>query len=461
LIFVFKYANKPVIFYKLVKKLIDTIMKTGIPIILFLLFSLNCFAQHKADSIKKGWNPGFLPAIAFDSDLGLFYGIIVNAYDYGDGKIYPNYHQSILFQVAGYSRGSSEHYIEYDSYTLLPSVRFLSRVRYVGNKAYPFYGFNGNQSYYNQAFEDVDSPEYKSRMFYRLDRKLFQVYANVQDTIGNSKFQWHIGWEMGSYKIDTVNITGINKKLKEGDRLPHTPTLYDQYTDWGLIRNSEKNGGLMNSFMVGLLYDSRNKLTNPDKGIYTELSLRWMPSFLNKNHFSGLSLGLIHKQYFTVIKKRLTFAYRLWFEAKLGGDPAYYTDQLLTTFASTEGYGGFNTLRGVLMNRIVTSDFILGNFELRSRLINFRFIKQNWYLGAIAFMDAGRILKPVNVNLNLVNPANQTLYFRGKDRTIHSTLGGGLKLAMNENFVLSAEYAKPFDPQDGLSGLYLGLNYLF
>jgi len=32
---------------------------------------------------------------------------------------------------------------------------------------------------------------------------------------------------------------------------------------------------------------------------------------------------------------------------------------------------------------------------------------------------------------------------------------------MNENFVLSTEYAVPFNSQDGTSGLYLGLNYQF
>lgn len=428
---------------------------------LFLIFSINCFSQGRADSIKRGWNIGFLPAIAFDSDLGVFYGIIINPFDYGNGSRYPDYMQQILLQVAGYSRGSSEHYIDYDSFTLLPGVRFLSGIRYVGNQAYPFYGFNGNSAIYDHAQEVDGDPAYKSRIFYRQDRRFFQVYANIQDTIGKSRFQWHAGWEMENYDIDTVNITKLNGKLDAEDKLPHIPTLYELYTDWGIIRESEKNGGLMNSFLFGLLYDTRNRLTNPDKGIYTELNIRWMPSFMNKNHFSGLNLGLIHKQYLSVIKKRLTFAYRIWLNVNLGGDQPYYTRQLLTTFTASEGYGGFSTLRGVLMNRIVTSDFLLGNFELRSRLINFRFINQNWYLGAIAFMDAGRIIKPVRIDLNRVPGELISEYFKEADKSIHKSFGCGLKLAMNENFVLSAEYARPSDPQDGISGLYLGLKYLF
>jgi len=104
----------------------------------------------------------------------------------------------------------------------------------------------------------------------------------------------------------------------------------------------------------------------------------------------------------------------------------------------------------------------MGTAELRTRLINFRFIRQNmWYLGAVFFTDAGRILKPFSLNTANVPSDLKPLYFGDIDKSIHATLGGGIKLVMNENFVLSAEYAVPFDPQDGISGLYLGLNYQF
>jgi outer membrane protein assembly factor BamA len=392
----------------------------------------------------------------------MFYGIIISLYDYDDGSRYPDYMQTIRFQLARYTRGSSEHYLDYDSYTLLPGVEFKTGIRYVGNQAFPFYGFNGNAANYNHAWEVDEDPAYKSRMFFRQDRRAFQLYANIQDTIGKSKFQWHAGWSMSNFKIDTVNIAKLNRKLDAGEKLPFTPSLYQQYTDWGIIRESEKRGGLANSFLVGLIYDSRNRLTNPDKGIFTELNIRWMPSFLSTNHFSGLNIGLIHKQYLNIIKNRLIFAYRIWINTNLGGDQSYFTRQLLTTFSSTEGYGGAGTMRGVLLNRIVTSDFIFGNFELRSRLINFRFIKQNWwYLGAVAFMDAGRILKPVKIDITNVPSAARSEFFSVTDKSLHKSLGGGLKLVMNENTVLSAEYARPFDPQDGISGLYLGFDYLF
>ena len=42
-------------------------MKKAIFPILFLLYSMNCLSQNAADSVKKRWNIGPLPALAFDS----------------------------------------------------------------------------------------------------------------------------------------------------------------------------------------------------------------------------------------------------------------------------------------------------------------------------------------------------------------------------------------------------------
>ena len=266
---------------------------------------------------------------------------------------------------------------------------------------------------------------------------------------------------MGYYKTAPVNIEKMNRKLKGDKILPDTATLFEEYNKWGIITDEEKDGGIINNFMAGLIYDSRNKLTNPGNGIFTELNLRWMPSFMNKGNYSCLSIGLIHKQYFTIVSRRLILAYRFWLNANILDEQPFYSRQLLTDFTGNEGYGGSATLRGALMQRIVTNDFILGTIELRSRLANFQLIKQNWYLGVVLFTDAGRILKTVKPDLNAVPEEFFPLYFNPSDKSIHQTVGGGLKIAMNENFVLSAEFGVPLSNQDGTSGLYLGLNYQF
>ena len=69
---------------------------------------------------------------------------------------------------------------------------------------------------------------------------------------------------------------------------------------------------------------------------------------------------------------------------------------------------------------------------------------------------------PVKIDIaNVPSAAIINEFFRERDKSIHKSLGAGLKLVMNENTVLSAEYAKPLDPQDGISDYILGFDYLF
>lgn len=436
-------------------------MKKNLLLVPFLLFLLESAGQQPEIITKKGWNFGFLPAVAYDSDLGIYYGIIINPFDYGDGSVYPDYLQSVFLQVSGYSGGSSEHILEYVSYSLLPSTRFSTGIKYTGYKAYPFYGYNGNESYYNVDWENDESSAYRTRMFYRLARKNFRILTDIQDTVGNTNYQWHLGFMANYCRTGAVDIVRMNKRLPASRQLPDTATLYNKYCEWGLLDDAERDGGITGTLMAGLIYDSRDRLTCPGKGVFSEVNLLWMPPFLCEKNYSYLKFGLIHRQYITLVTRRLIFAYRFWLNVNLAGDQPFYTRQLIAGFQGNEGYGGYSTLRGVLMQRIVAEGFILGTAELRSRLVNFRFINQNWYIGAVAFIDAGRIIKPVSLNLSNVPQADYEIFFRPSDRSLHKSAGGGLKLAMNENFVLSAEFAAPFDRQDGVSGLYLGLGYQF
>ena len=54
----------------------------------------------------------------------------------------------------------------------------------------------------------------------------------------------------------------------------------------------------------------------------------------------------------------------------------------------------------------------------------------------------------------------------GKDARIyrpHMSAGIGFKAAMNENFILSVDWAVPFDKQDnaGMANLYVKIGYMF
>jgi hypothetical protein len=54
----------------------------------------------------------------------------------------------------------------------------------------------------------------------------------------------------------------------------------------------------------------------------------------------------------------------------------------------------------------------------------------------------------------------KSVYFTD-DESFHNSVGAGLRIAMNQNFIIAIDYGKALDKRDGNSGVYIGLNFLF
>ncbi len=436
----------------MVRRIVSLLLATSLSVL--------AFAQNTDDeNVKTGWNFGVLPALGYDSNLGLLYGAIVNMFDYGDGSRYPDFDHNLYLQLSAYTKGSMDGILFFDSYSLIPNKHFIGRFSYNRNRTYPFHGFNGIETVYNPDFETFDSDNFISQVYYKLDRELLKADFLVEDKIADSKFNWIAGLDLGWYNISTVDIEHLNKDREGDDIIPVNNLLYDNLIDWGIIASDEKNGGFDNSIKFGLVYNSRDRLTNPMKGIWTELLFRASPSVLgNPSNFGRISL--IHRQYFTLVDEKLSFAYRLWYEGTFGDVP-YYSRQHLTTSNYFEGFGGAQTVRGLLMNRVVGQHTAIGNFEFRWKAFRFKGIGQNFYLGFNAFADAGSVLKGYDINRANVPEVLNDLNFTNSYKDVFTTYGAGLKLVMNENFVVSADYGLATDKRYGTSGLYVIVGYLF
>ncbi|HPB05552.1 MAG TPA: BamA/TamA family outer membrane protein, partial [Prolixibacteraceae bacterium] len=198
----------------------------------------------------------------------------------------------------------------------------------------------------------------------------------------------------------------------------------------------------------------------------------WTEAFLFGAPFgaesSFLKLNITHRQYFTIIKRDLSFAYQLGYQGTLAGEvPFYYQTQIETSQMKDQiGLGGSKTLRGVSRNRVVSDGFVYGNLELRWKPVHFRFINQNFYIGLNAFLDGGQSIQKIDIQdkIKIIDFGQETEadYFNlSGNEKLHLSYGAGLRIVMNENFVISCDYGRAIDPQDGKSGLYIGLNYLF
>ena len=146
-----------------------------------------------------------------------------------------------------------------------------------------------------------------------------------------------------------------------------------------------------------------------------------------------------------------------------------------------EGLGGANSLRGIMRNRILANGFAYANVEFRCKVAKFDIGRQHFYIGLAPFFDLGVITQPYELDEEAINAAYNAdadplklsldKYFAMKDGKFdtskvympHMAAGVGLKVAMNENFVLSVDWAMALDKQDNAkwANFYIKMGYLF
>jgi len=424
--------------------------------------------NKKADKVKTGWNVGGLPVVAYDTDLGFEYGALVNFFNYGDGSIYPKYRHNIYAEVSRYTKGSGINRLFYDSKYLIPGLRITSDLAYLTDKTYDFYGFNGYESVYNMDWADDEADDYRSRAFYKYDRKLTRFTTDLQGKLKDERFGWVAGIGLYNFQVDTVDIDKLNKGKSADEELPYVQGgLYQRYIDWGIIDPDEKDGGFATYLKVGAVFDTRDNEPNPMKGIWTEAVLTYAPSFLGVGkEFEHAKLSITHRQYFTIVPERLSFVYRLGYQGTLFGTCPFYLQPNMTTLflrgATSEGLGGAKNLRGIIRNRVVGDGIAYGNIELRWKFVKFYFIKQNFYLSLNTFVDGGQVVQPIKFNKTFAEVGyNEGDYFSKDKETLHTSWGAGLRIVMNQNFIIAVDHGRAFKKEDGVAGTYIGLNFLF
>lgn len=452
-------------------------MKKTILTLFLALFVISLSAQETTDTkekkepkLKTGWNMGVLPTISYDTDLGFQYGALVNLFNYGKGDIFPKYYQSLYFEVSRYTKGSGIYRFMFDSEHLIPNIRWTTDLSFLTDQAYDFYGFNGYNAVVNKSWMDEElngGIEYKSRMFYRYGRTMFRFKNDFHGKLAGEKLLWNAGLTILKFNVSSVDIDKLNKGKESGDSLPSVttePGLYELYQQWGIIDNQQADGGWINSLKLGVVYDSRDNRANPWKGIWTEAGIETAQKFLGSEATFG-KFYFTHRQYLTLIKQRLSFAYRLGYQQTIFGDvPFYYQTQVIVSLlsgAKSEGLGGSKSLRGIWRNRVIGDGFFYGNAEFRLRAARFTFINQNWYLGINLFSDFGRVTDEIQFIPSNMSGYDPNEYFKSDAEKFHISGGTGLRLVMNENFIISADFGKAFNEQDGGIGFYMGLNYLF
>lgn len=420
-------------------------------------------AQSEQPNVRTGWTFGVLPSFSYDADLGLQLGLLTNIYYFGDGHTYPEYLHSFYAEAATTSKHYGLYRVSYDSKYLIPGHRLSVDLTYLPDAMCDFYGFNGYQTLY--LAENLDEV---SRAYYKMKRNMFRFSADLQGEI-SKPFYWNVGLGLLNYDNGTVDVDRLNRYANESsDPLPDTTTLFDQYVALGLISAAEAKGGAHPYLHGGLTFDTRDRQQNPHRGMHADAFLTYYAGLGTMSDYNNLKFNAAFRHYVPIIDKRLTFAYRLGTQLTLAGNSPFYlntyVNQLYMQRVMYEGLGGGNTLRGVLRNRVVGNGFAYANVELRMQVVKFQIGKENFYIGLNPFLDGGLVLQPYDMSaVEMVNTVLEDFDLEQSTYAPHLGAGCGLKVAMNDNFVLSVDWATPVDKRDNskTSNLYIKMGYMF
>ena len=434
--------------------------------------------NEDGEIIKTGLNFGPLPVVAFDADRGFQYGALLNIYNFGDGSTYPNPKQWWYIEASAYTGGTWNLYLNYDNREIFENGRLSICTNYSNESALDFYGFNGYQSIYTYGIDDFfkNNPDEFTfddsdkgvkafdkfangagkapKGFYRYSRQSFRAKADLTGEIADN-FYWEAGYTFYWLKHGEFAPDGYK---------PVDGSLYQLYKDWGILNDTGANQ-FVSAIKAGLMYDSRNVQNNPTRGIWAEAHGIVAPKWLGSS-MDSYKISATFRQYIPLGTEKLTFAYRLAYQGFLGKNTPWYLMPFYSNMGYTRDYdaiGGYRTVRGLMLDRVQGLHTGFYNAELRWRFVDFQMANQNIAFALSAFTDGAHVFK--GYDLSNKTGVKQELYKKYIDTSrkdgLHSSVGGGLRFIMNQNFIVAFEYARCLNKQDGKGAFYINTGFLF
>lgn len=429
--------------------------------------------------IKTGWNFGVLPGVTYDVDKGLSIGLTANIFDYGDGTDYPNYRQFIYAEGSISTKKVRTYRIFYESDCLIKKHKLCVDFSYLPDAMNDFYGFNGSQSVYHREWEDKNAEGFLNHAFYRHESNLMRVAADIRGKIFRNIF-YYAGLGFLSYEEGRAELSAAYDSENQME-------LFELYRQWGLISDAERHGGKHPYVRAGLSYDTRNQRVNTVHGWYIDAFVTYNADYVDDSKdFNHLKFNFDLMKFVPLLRDRLVLAFRFSTQNTVAGESPYYIDTyqnvLYLDHNRYYALGGATSIRGIMRDRIWANGFAYSTIELRSKIWNFDLMNQHFYLGMNCFIDGGMITQKYDIDgeglkqiidneaedptswIARNNKSFEDFFdFSVNSHEPHFGLGAGLKLAMNENFVLSCEWGMPFSRQDNYtnSNFYVGMGYMF
>ena len=231
-------------------------------------------------------------------------------------------------------------------------------------------------------------------------------------------------------------------------RIPEN-TLLAEERDHGTPRQRQSLGPSQNhgvfELSYGLGWDDRDSPVAPERGQYHTARVDLAPGGTEHVPQSYARVNVALRFYVPLVSHHLTFAARVVSDTLLG-DPPFYE---LQRYDDTSAIGGASGVRGVPAQRYYGKIKVFSNFELRSRLFDFKLFGQKDAFGLAAFVDAGRVWSDL--------PADPVL--DGHGLGLKLGIGGGVRIYGGKSFVVRGDIA--WSPDARPIGGYLSPGEIF
>jgi hypothetical protein len=380
-------------------------------------------AAGAAEPPADRYEPGALPAVGGDTDVGLVFSAFVQLARFRDGEHPYSWRArglaagSVYDGPAGTEFPYREGYVAVDWPHVFGSpLRLLADAGYAQTTNFGYYGVGNERSTERrwEGLQEGSEPYVAARRYYQYDGA-----SSLARLSGIYPIAKHWNWTSEvSLRWVTVRSYGgslLQRDLAEGAGAGQKLWGADAYVQPALG--------------MGVSHDSRNHETVTTGGMYHDGSILCSPRMPGVEPYCRANVTL--RGYVPIAGEKLSFAGRAMGDVLSSRAPLYE----LARFGGLAGgnsLAGGRGIRGAPAGRLQGRTKVVVNLEVRSFFLPFSIGSQRLTLGVGAFVDAGRVW---------VDPFASVRELDGTGPGIHWGAGGGPRLRWGDSLVVRGDFA--------------------
>lgn len=386
---------------------------------------------------RVGWGFGGVPAVNYNSDDGFGFGIVGSVYRY-DGQTSP-YRTGVTLIVFATTKAVQDHSLRLDLLRVggLP-LRINSRLTFRAYRSDNFCGYG------NAVTCSVDEAEERlTELGVTGPEREEQLSTYYKTRYINPNIDVIARWQLDPMPHRLEVFGGLRAlTLRPGDFKvdePYPNSLYAQ-----TFPDGER--GFLGVASLGVMLDNRDNEPAPTRGYWLEGSIRGSSKVWGSD-WSYFGVDLTSRTYVPLGTDRVVWANRVILDGQFTSSLPILELAFLGVSQRHFAYGNLNVGRGIRQRRFIGEAVAVEQAEVRWTALKPTIAGVPIDIGLLGFVDVGFVGEDTRDALRMF-------------RTPLVGTGGGLRLALEKNFVIRADVGvSPLE--DYAPKVYIDLNNTF